>query len=72
MKRDFLPRPVVTRQGRRFKLIECGFGFRLDIGKKYCTMRLVRHWNRLPREVVDAPALKVFKVRLDGALRSLI
>ena len=46
--------------------------FRLDSGGKYFTMRVVRCWNRLPREVVDAPSLQVFKARLDGTLGSLI
>ncbi|KFW69382.1 hypothetical protein AS28_06217, partial [Pygoscelis adeliae] len=46
--------------------------FRLDIRKKFFTMRVARHWNRLPREVVDAPSLEVFKARLDGALSNLV
>jgi len=46
--------------------------FRLDIRKKFCTMRVVRHWNRLPREAVDAPSLEMFKARLDGALSNLV
>ena len=41
--------------------------FRLDIGNKFFTMRVVRHWNRLPREAVE-----VFKASLDGALSSLV
>jgi len=35
-------------------------------------MRVVKHWNRMPREVVDAPSLETFKVRLDRALSNLI
>ncbi|KFW96209.1 hypothetical protein N336_01769, partial [Phalacrocorax carbo] len=46
--------------------------FRLDIKRKYFTMRVVKHQNRLPREAVDAPSLETFKVRLDGALSNLI
>ncbi|KFW69027.1 hypothetical protein AS28_06959, partial [Pygoscelis adeliae] len=46
--------------------------FRLDTRKKFFTMRVVRHWNRLPREAVDAPSVEVFKARLDGALSNLV
>ena len=33
-----------------------------------CSGRMVRQWHRLPRQVVDAPSLETFRVRLDGAL----
>jgi len=46
--------------------------FRLDMRKKFFTMRVVKHWNRLPREAVEAPSLETFKVRLDGALSNLV
>ena len=46
--------------------------FRLGIGKKFFTMRVVRHWHKLPREAVDTPSLAVSKARLDGALSNLV
>jgi len=46
--------------------------FRLDIRKKFLTVRVVRHWNTLPREVVDVPFMETFKLRLDRALSTLI
>jgi len=57
-------------RGNGFKLKEGRF--RLHIRKKFFTLRVVKHWNRLAREAVDAPSLEVFKARLDGALSNLV
>jgi len=46
--------------------------FRLDIRKKFFPMRVVRHWDRLPKEAVAAPSLAGLKARLDGALSTLV
>ena len=46
--------------------------FRLDTRRKFFTQRVVTHWHRLPKEVVDAPSLEAFKARLDVALGSLV
>jgi len=45
--------------------------FRLGIRKKFFTMRVMKHWHRLPRAAVAAPSLSVLKARLDGALSNL-
>ena len=44
----------------------------MNIRRKFFTQRVVMHWNRLPKEVVDAPSLEAFKARLDVALGSLV
>jgi len=46
--------------------------FRLDFRRKFFSQRVVTHWNKLSKEVVDAPSLQAFKARLDVALGSLV
>ena len=46
--------------------------FRLDMRRKFFTQRVVTHWHRLQREVVDASSLEAFKTRLDVSLGSLV
>jgi len=57
-------------RGNGFKLKEGRF--RLDIRKKFFTLRVARPWHRLPREAVDAPSLETFKARLEEVLSNLV
>jgi len=46
--------------------------FRLNMRKNLFTLRVMEHWNRLPREDVGSPSLEIFKTRLDKVLCSLL
>lgn len=66
LETDFISESSDTARGNGFKVKKGTF--RLDVRRKGA----VRHWNRFPRDAVDAASLEVFKDRLDGTFGSLI
>jgi len=46
--------------------------FHLNMRKNFFPLRVMEHWNRLPREVVESPSLEIFNTRLDKVLCSLL
>jgi len=68
LEKDFFTRDREGRRGQRFKLFKKRV--RLDIAKYSFANRVCNSWNNLPKYVVEAPSINVFKNRLDDYLKN--
>ncbi|KAK4814346.1 hypothetical protein QYF61_016304 [Mycteria americana] len=58
-------------RGDLIALYSCLKGGCREVGS-VSSPRVIKHWNRLPREVVESPSLEVFKSRLAEVLRDMV
>jgi len=65
---SMVPRDRTRGNGHELKYRK----FLLNMRKNFFTLRVMEHWNRLPREAVESPSLEIFKTRLDKILCSLL
>jgi len=46
--------------------------FRLDVRRNFFTKRFIKHWNRMPSEVIESPSMKVCERRVDVVPRGMV